>query len=456
MQIVNGYLISYRKEEEKVGKTILFSPIGNTDPIKYWHDGSMLHIARVYRPDVVYLYLSKEMIVHHEKDNRYVKTLNLLGEKLECSFETHVIKNENMIDVQEYDTFFDEFNKIIAEIEQQMDADDTLLVNMASGTPAMKGALMVMATLAEYRFIPVQVSTPKKESNLEYEERKDYDVEVNWELDKDNEEDFENRCKEARCGNLVHMLKLDMIKKHILAYDYHAAYEVMKELKNTLREESAAMLELATERVKLNQSRVNQLDSKFQFKMLPVRAGNKQKIFEYALALRVKLKREEYADFVRGITPISDDLLEIILENKCGVDLENYTAQKRKGRVWDLAKLKNTEIGRILDQEFNGFRAEMVASIHFHKLIQNLSTDEILKTKINQLVDVEQKVRNVAAHEIVSVTPEWIKQKTGVSAQEIMGIIRFLCVQAGIGAKKEDWSSYEQMNQKILEELSRC
>lgn len=439
-----------------MGKTILFSPIGNTDPIKYWHDGSMLHIARVYRPDVVYLYLSKEMVVHHEKDDRYVKTLNLLGEKLECSFETHVIKNENMIDVQEYDTFFDEFNKIIAEIEQKMDADDTLLVNMASGTPAMKGALMVMATLAEYRFIPVQVSTPKKESNLEYEEREDYDVEINWELDKDNETDFENRCKEARCGNLVHMLKLDMIKKHILAYDYHAAYEVMKELKNTLREESAAMLELATERVKLNQSRVNQLDSKFQFKMLPVRAGNKQKIFEYALALQVKLKREEYADFVRGITPISDDLLEIILKDKCGIVLEDYTVEKKGGLAWSNKKLQGTEIRKILDREFNGFHTGMVASVHFHKLIQNLSTDEVLKTKIDQLVNVEKEVRNVAAHEIVSVTPEWIRQKTGVGPKEIMGIIRFLCVQAGIGAKKEDWYSYEQMNQKILEELSRC
>ena len=38
--------------------------------------------------------------------------------------------------------------------------DDRLLVNMASGTPAMKSALLIMATLAEYRFLPIQVSTP--------------------------------------------------------------------------------------------------------------------------------------------------------------------------------------------------------------------------------------------------------------------------------------------------------
>ena len=65
-----------------MSKTYLFSPIGNTDPIKYFYDGSMLHICRYYKPDVVILYLSHEMILHHEKDNRYVRSIELLGEKL--------------------------------------------------------------------------------------------------------------------------------------------------------------------------------------------------------------------------------------------------------------------------------------------------------------------------------------------------------------------------------------
>ena len=45
-----------------MGKRILFSPVGGTDPIKYCSDGSMLHICRHYQPDEVVLYLSKEMI----------------------------------------------------------------------------------------------------------------------------------------------------------------------------------------------------------------------------------------------------------------------------------------------------------------------------------------------------------------------------------------------------------
>ena len=32
-----------------MGKKYLFSPVGNTDPIKYFHDGSLLHICRPAR-----------------------------------------------------------------------------------------------------------------------------------------------------------------------------------------------------------------------------------------------------------------------------------------------------------------------------------------------------------------------------------------------------------------------
>ena len=46
-----------------MNRTILFSPVGGTDPIhnKNCRDGSMLHIARVYEATDVFLYMSKEI-----------------------------------------------------------------------------------------------------------------------------------------------------------------------------------------------------------------------------------------------------------------------------------------------------------------------------------------------------------------------------------------------------------
>ena len=240
-----------------MARKYLFSPIGNTDPIKYLYDGSMIHICRYYQPDVVYLYLSKEMMENHKKDDRYVKTLELLGEFLHHKFEIHIIENSDMIDVQQYDIFYNEFHRIIAEIEEQKDSEDILLVNMASGTPAMKSALLVMATLSEYRFLPIQVSTPQKKSNLEHEERDEYDVDANWELNMDNEETAENRCQEVKCLNLMRLLKIDMIKKHLLAYDYHAALAVGKEIKEDLSPVAYQWLETADARSLLDWTRMN-------------------------------------------------------------------------------------------------------------------------------------------------------------------------------------------------------
>ena len=62
-------------------KKILFSPIGGTDPISNFRDGAMLHICRIYKPDIVYLYLSKEMCEFQEKDDRYRYCLEQLARK---------------------------------------------------------------------------------------------------------------------------------------------------------------------------------------------------------------------------------------------------------------------------------------------------------------------------------------------------------------------------------------
>lgn len=40
---------------------ILYTPVGDTDPIRGCYDGGMLHIVRHYNPDMAVLVLSKDM-----------------------------------------------------------------------------------------------------------------------------------------------------------------------------------------------------------------------------------------------------------------------------------------------------------------------------------------------------------------------------------------------------------
>lgn len=446
-----------------MSRKVLFSPIGGTDPIKYMRDGSMLHICRHYKPDIVYLYLSHEMMEYHRKDNRYVDAIERLGTHLGHEFDVCLIERDELINVQQYDVFYHDFREEIIQIEKDMEEGDELLLNMASGTPAMKSALLVMATFAEYRFKPIQVSTPVKGMNDKFDDRKEYETELYWELNEDNEEDAENRCTEVKSLNLMKMIKMEIIKKHVMAYDYVAALTVASEMKNDLSEDAYALLRIMEARVKSDHRTVSRLLADKKYDIYPVQENDKQKVFEYMLVLQMKLKKQEYADFIRGITPLTVDLLEDILWKKCRIRLEECCVKRNNVWKWDRNKLKHVGLTEILEKAYQdtdgGFRYGPVYSTHIAKIIEQKCPDAELVQQINEMVRIEGAVRNVAAHEIVSVTDEWIQARTrsgnkaGKKAWEIFEIIKYIMKEAGITAKKEDWQSYDRVNQRIIQEL---
>ena len=110
---------------------------------------------------------------------------------------------------KKYDVYYEIFRQEIKNISDNLSSGDELIVNMASGTPAMKSALLILATLSEYKFIPIQVNSPQKKMNSEIEDRNNYDVELNWELNQDNLPDSENRCEEVKMYELIKLLKID-------------------------------------------------------------------------------------------------------------------------------------------------------------------------------------------------------------------------------------------------------
>lgn len=83
----------------------------------------------------------------------------------------------------------------------------------------------------------------------------------------------------------------------------------------------------------------------------------------------------------------------------------------------------------------------------------DLSSDQSLIDDLKKMRDVESKVRNVAAHEIVSVTNDWIKNRTEMTGEDIMKLLKRLVARAGIRAKAEYWNSYNDMNFAISAEL---
>ena len=176
---------------------ILFSPVGTTDPISKnnYKDGSMLHIARVYKPDKIILYISNEMLENQEKDDRYRYCIRQLDKFASTSTEIAVIERPDLKDVNDFDYFYKDFKEILDKYVKTLNEDDELLINISSGTPQMKSGLAVLQTMLEYSNCKlIQVSTPEKRSNEHYTSR-DENIEELWNIyiEYNGVESFENR-----------------------------------------------------------------------------------------------------------------------------------------------------------------------------------------------------------------------------------------------------------------------
>ena len=78
---------------------------------------------------------------------------------------------------------------------------------------------------------------------------------------------------------------------------------------------------------------------------------------------------------------------------------------------------------------------------------------DVLTERAAELREIESEARNTAAHEIVSVTEEWLQKRVGYTSQQIMKLLKNFTQQGCSGIKSDIWDSYDDMNKKIIELL---
>lgn len=439
-----------------MNRKILFTPVGGTDPISQWnmYEGAMLHISRYYKPDKVIMYMSKEIMEIEKEDHRYTYCLEELGKLQNRKIEYEIINRESLNKVYDFNYFYKDFKNIIEDIVSKLDESDELLLNVSSGTPAMKSGLIVLKTMLEYPLKLIQVLTPSKSMNEH--QHKDYDVKLLWELNADNLEEAENRCIEIECPALVRIKKEEIIKEQILNYNYVAALDIAKGLNHEVTKDYIDLIELAVRRKQLDIRKISKIEDSIGIKILPIRSGDSCKYFEYALNLQLRLKKHEYADFIRAITPILVDLFERVLLKQCNVDIDDYTYidKNTKSRKWDInRKMQGSKILEILNEKYNSFRGGNIYSDHLREIIIAMSDNVRLKEIVDDLRNIEIDIRNIAAHEIVSINREVIEERIKTSPEKIMELIRQLFTYTDINVKKEYWDSYDDMNNIILERI---
>lgn len=177
---------------------VLYSCIGTTDPVRGMRDGGLMHILRFYRPEAVYLFLSREMVERDRADDRIAKTFAFLRENWE-GYSPRLVRFETDIeDPSDMDALTAPMDALLQQaLEENPGAE--ILLNLSSGTPQMQILLAQMALDPRYPTRGIQVKNPEKQSGTaERSNTKTYPVDEALGLNEDEEPGAPNRCCEPR------------------------------------------------------------------------------------------------------------------------------------------------------------------------------------------------------------------------------------------------------------------
>ncbi len=434
---------------------VLFSPVGFSDPTRGYHDGAMIHICRYYKPQKVYLFLSKEMCDFDAKDNRYEVYINKLCQALGLTCSVEKIKRPDLTDAHEFDIFYDEFTVIIEQIHNKY-PKSKILLNVSSGTTQMKSALNLVSSLSKRPVIALQVAGPEKKSNTSSPVSESYNIEEEWIKNRDNyEETRTKRILKPDNKMLNALLKRDLVSSLTAAYDYKAASLVAETIREYLDPRMIHIVKAGELRNMLKIEEADRLAKAAGYDLLPIRSEDYSKkamiCFEYILSLKLKLAKGELADFVRAVSPVLTDLFELYLEKQCALAIESYYRIDGRGgkRRPILARdALPRELQIVLDEAFKeGYRDKEPSAAVLYPFIQARGRKKVIYLA-RRLRNFEGDVRNIAAHEIVAVTEEWIKEKVGLGTADILKMLQDF-LSCCISFPQDYWNSYDELNRAI-------
>ena len=445
---------------------ILFSPVGMTDPVAIKHktddgkeeynEGALLQICRHYRPDIVYVYMSKETLEYEKEDHRYIKSLELLKRDTDQSFDVVSIKRPELTDVHIFDYFLDEFKELLKEIRQKY-PDAEIMVNVSSGTPVMKSALQILASATDIKLIPLQVATENKRAN----NPRKCNIEDEWKHNTDNVPNSHCRVEVSSNKNLLFEFNKKLLISLINSYDYHAAQIMCENMQNFVSVEFRELINAITLRYDLRSKEAKKMFEKCGHgEMMP----SDEIAAEYFMVIELKVRKKEYIDFLRALTPLVLEMFYNMVFHELGIDLRKFTFSNDRF-MWDKNKLRNSTIDGKFDQlskyhrdprplPKGTFPVSHVLSWHLSNLTENVSKDEKLIRTTIKIREFEENVRNIAAHTMTSFSKEEIKSQTGWTPEKTLEeLYCYITEYTSISVNSESRNTYDTINEKLIELL---
>lgn len=444
---------------------ILFSPIGNTDPVSHGRDGAMLHICRYYRPSKVYLFCSGEMCKTRDLDDRYRLAISDLCDRLGFDITCEEFLERDLEDAHRFDDICELIKRRLDEIHTA-NPGKTILLNISSGTPAMKGALTLLDNLLTYETHAVQVSSPDDARKNRDEEVLERSKHIREEIH--NNLDFEPSAPKRAVTEEHSNIYTEIVKKdicgHIDAYDYRAALRQLDDIRShhgKISSRVEALLKAADLRLnRADRGTLKQCLSAEEKPLVFIETQNKLvEISEYALWMNVKKKCNHIPDFIRGITPILYELSMLYLTRVLGKKMSSVLVNiKHNGNVcgkrFDDSKASDPlyiECMNILGYYDN---RRFISSEKLIVLISGMGANPDDVVLFNRLRDFEESTRNRIAHSIPGR-----KQLEESGDDKIEDVWKALCLllEEIFGMTDEEFAyylgSYDRMNAILKKEV---
>ena len=382
---------------------VLISAVGNTDPIRNFHDGALVHIARVYRPDKIIVVFSEELIRKKDDIEKVIRSIDSQYVPEIVYHEPIILNNE----VHIFDTMFDQFDAIIREYYTN---DDEFILNLSSGTPQIKSALFVLNRLSEINVKAVQVPSPEKKSNAGVRHDDSEDIDVLIDTNMDNKQDYVDRTIEDTSDKFKQGLMKKTLRDFIKKYDYKASLEIANQLPD--------FPGLKDCRKKL-QDIVDSLDRQDIPQLLQKKKWSEEqkKVLNAYLTIDLQKERGNFSEGLIRIKNLTEFILEDYIGNRYPEFLDNYVNQSEKYYLGI--------------QDYN-------------KILQ--IKDRTLYDKIKPILRIN-KTRNTVAHRLDSIKAEDLKQ-LGPVLKTLKGLVK-----EQYQFTEKDFDFYKDLNKELLELL---
>ena len=410
---------------------ILISAVGDTDPIRNFHDGPLLHIVRVYRPEKIVLVHSERSLTKHDKLVKALKSIK--------DYSPEIIQDGGVLPDAQV-AIFDKMYDTVSSIVKKYISDDEIILNISSATPQIISAMFAVNRISDFNVTAVQVVTPQHKSNegLRHDNQEDIDTLIETNLD--NQSDYENRTLE----DTGMKFSLDLTKRNLKAlidnYDYQGALELLRALKLPKKQESFS-------NIKELRKKLTEISDTIKIQGMPdkiVKAKLSTKA-QSALNSYLNIDRNHKQGNIAEVLIRVKSLVEFILENYLNNHFLDVITYKEDGKPF-LNALKYPEIlekfqenAKKRDQEYHS------GYLSLHGYIGILKFFEPNHDLLKHIYDIQEinQVRNQVAHSLQAFDRENLTKVSSAVFESKQILL------ASFDIDNHWFSFYEDLNQEI-------